>query len=61
MKKQIAVTLRRSCIGQPKKQRLVALGLGLTKMHRTVLREDTPAIRGMVYKIRHLVEVVEQA
>ncbi len=56
--KQIAITLRRSCIGRPKKHRLVALGLGLTKMNKTVILLDTPEIRGMANKICHLVEVV---
>jgi large subunit ribosomal protein L30 len=34
-------------------------GLGLRRMHQIVEREDTPAIRGMIHKVRHLVEVVE--
>jgi large subunit ribosomal protein L30 len=34
-------------------------GLGLRRMHQVVEREDTPAIRGMIHKVRHLVEVVE--
>jgi large subunit ribosomal protein L30 len=34
-------------------------GLGLRRMHQTVEREDTPAIRGMIHKVRHLVEVVD--
>ena len=34
-------------------------GLGLRKLHQVVERDDTPAIRGMVHKVRHLVEVVE--
>jgi large subunit ribosomal protein L30 len=59
MEKKLTITLRRSTIGQPQKQRLVAAGLGLTKLHKAVLREDTPQIRGMIYKIRHLVTVVE--
>jgi len=35
------------------------LGLGLRRMHQVVEREDTPAVRGMIHKVRHLVEVVE--
>jgi large subunit ribosomal protein L30 len=34
-------------------------GLGFRRMHQVVEREDTPAIRGMIHKVRHLVEVVE--
>jgi large subunit ribosomal protein L30 len=34
-------------------------GLGLRRLHQVVEREDTPAIRGMVHKVRHLVEVLE--
>jgi large subunit ribosomal protein L30 len=34
-------------------------GLGLRRMHQVVDREDTPAIRGMIHKVRHLVEVVK--
>lgn len=58
-KKKLAITLRRSCIGRPKKQKQVAAGMGLTKLHKTVVLEDTAQIRGMVYQVRHLVEVVE--
>src|SRR6267142_1247152 len=35
-------------------------GLGLRRMHQVVEREDTPSVRGMIHKVRHLVEVVEQ-
>jgi large subunit ribosomal protein L30 len=34
-------------------------GLGLRRMHQLVEREDTPSVRGMIHKVRHLVEVVE--
>lgn len=34
-------------------------GLGLRRMHQVVEREDTPAVRGMIHKVRHLVEVME--
>jgi large subunit ribosomal protein L30 len=34
-------------------------GLGLRRMHQVVEREDTPAVRGMIHKVRHLVKVVE--
>jgi large subunit ribosomal protein L30 len=34
-------------------------GLGLRRLHQVVERQDTPAVRGMIHKVRHLVEVVE--
>lgn len=57
--KTILVTLVRSGIGQPETQRRTLRGLGLTKMHRTVRLKDTPAIRGMIKKVEHLVRVQE--
>ena len=46
-----------SYIACTRDMRQTVRGLGLRKLHQTVEREDTPAIRGMVHKIRHLVEV----
>jgi len=57
--KKLAVTQIRSAIGRPDSQRQVLRGLGLGKLHRTVVRLDTPEIRGMIAKIAHLVEVEE--
>jgi large subunit ribosomal protein L30 len=54
---RLRVTLRRSPIGHPKNQKETARALGLTKLQRTVIRPDTPAIRGMVNTIGHLVTV----
>ena len=48
----------RSSIGCTRDMRQTVRGLGLRKLHQIVEREDTPAIRGMVHKIRHLVEVM---
>lgn len=56
---QIKITLRRSPIGRPGKHEKVLRGLGLTKLHKTVVRKDTPEIRGMVNKVIHMVEVEE--
>lgn len=56
---QLRITLRRSVIGHPKDQKQTALALGFRKMHQTVVRPDTPDVRGMVNKIRHLVAVEE--
>ncbi len=57
------VTVRQigSPIGRQKDQRATLVGLGLNKMHRTRVLEDTPAVRGMINKIRHLVRVEEEA
>lgn len=42
-------------------QRATLIGLGLNKRHRTSTLEDTPAVRGMIHKVRHLVRVVDQS
>jgi len=54
---QLSITLKRSQIGHPSKMRLVLMGLGLRKIGQTVSRPDTPQVRGLVNKVRHLVEV----
>jgi large subunit ribosomal protein L30 len=48
-----------SFIGCPRGMRQTIRGLGFRKMNQVVEREDTPAIRGMILKVRHLVEVCE--
>jgi large subunit ribosomal protein L30 len=48
-----------SFIGSTDDIRQAVRGLGLRRMHQVVEREDTPAIRGMIHKVRHLVRVVE--
>ena len=60
-KQSKTVTVRQigSPIGRPKDQRATLVGLGLNKMNRTRELEDTPAVRGMINKVSHLVEVVE--
>jgi large subunit ribosomal protein L30 len=55
----IKVTQIASAIGRNKKQRAVLIGLGLNKMNRSKLLQDSPSIRGMVYEVRHLVQVEE--
>ncbi|MBC2776901.1 50S ribosomal protein L30 [Parasphingopyxis marina] len=57
--KTIKVTQTGSPIRRDPKQRQTLIGLGLNKMHRTVELEDTPAIRGMIRKVHHMVEVQE--
>lgn len=54
---KIKVTQIGSPIGRPKDQRATLVGLGLNKMHRTRVLDDTPSIRGMVNKVHHLVKV----
>ena len=47
----------RSFIGCPRGMRETIRGLGLRRMNQLVEREDTPSIRGMIHRVRHLVEV----
>jgi len=49
----------RSAICAPQKQKLVIKGLGFTRLNQVIERPDTAAIRGMVAKVPHLIEVVE--
>ena len=60
MAKSIVVKQIGSPIRRPAVQRATLKGLGLNKMHRVRELEDTPAVRGMVAKIPHLVEIVEE-
>ena len=53
----LSITLKKSTIGHPEKMRLVLLGLGLKKIGQTVSRPDTPQVRGLINKVRHLIEV----
>ncbi len=54
---KIAITWKKSGIGFPQDQRGTIAGLGLRRLHQTVEHDDTPSIRGMVHKVRHLVQV----
>ena len=60
MAKTIVVKQIGSPIRRPAKQRQTLIGLGLNKMHKVRELEDTPSVRGMVRKIPHLVEIVEE-
>jgi ribosomal protein L30, bacterial/organelle len=55
----IKVKQTKSRIGAPKDQKRTLDALGLTKMNRVVEHEDTPALRGLIRKVHHLVTVVE--
>ena len=56
-KNMVRVTQTGSPIGRPKDQRATLVGLGLNKMHRTSELEDTPSVRGIISKGKHLVRV----
>ena len=58
--RKIKVTQTGSPIGRRKDQRATLIGLGLNKMNRSRELEDTPSVRGMIDKVRHLVAVEEQ-
>ena len=55
----VKVTLLKSPIGFNKNQATVVRSLGLRRIRHTVELKDTPATRGMIHKVRHLVEVAE--
>ncbi len=57
--KTVFVTLVRSPIGYTKDQKQTVLALGLRRMHQTIEHKDTPALRGMIRKVEHLVQVEE--
>ena len=55
----LKITLVRSPIGRVKSQKATVEALGIRKLNQTVEKKDTPAVRGMIDKISHLVEVEE--
>ncbi len=57
--KTLKVTLKRSLIGEKPKTRATVEGLGLRKINQTVVKPDSPSLRGMLHKVKHLVEVEE--
>ena len=56
-KKTVKVTQIGSPIGREGDQRATLVGLGLNKLHRSRELEDTPAVRGMIGKVRHLLQI----
>ncbi|ESQ77398.1 50S ribosomal protein L30 [Asticcacaulis sp. YBE204] len=56
---QVTVKQTGSPIRRTKDQRATLAGLGLNKMGRTSVLEDTPSVRGMIAKVAHLIEIVE--
>ena len=59
MEKKLKVTQVKSRIGSTKRIRATLTGLGLTRNNKTIIRKDTPEIRGMINKVQHLVKVEE--
>ncbi len=57
--KMLRITQVRSAIGLPKDQKATVRALGLKRMNHTVEQADTPTVRGMVFKVKHLVRVEE--
>ena len=58
--KTLRLKLVRSPIGCTERQRATVIALGLRKMHQVVEQQDSPVTRGMVKKVAHLVQVVEE-
>ncbi len=56
---KVKITQVRSAIGRQKGQKLTVRALGIRRMHQSVVHNDTPQIRGMIAKVRHLVNVEE--
>ncbi len=59
MAKKLRVTQRRSVIHRPKDQKATVRRLGLHRINDSVVKDDRPEIRGMIFKVRHLVDVEE--
>ncbi len=59
-KKTIKVKQIKSAIGRPDTQEKTLIGLGLNKLNKVRELEDTPSIRGMIRKVQHLVQVIEE-
>lgn len=57
--KKLKITLVKSGIAKPGKHKAVLVGLGLNKLNHSVIRLDTPEIRGMITKVFHLIKVEE--
>jgi large subunit ribosomal protein L30 len=56
---KLKVTQRRSVIDRPKDQKVTVRRLGLHRIRDSVIKDDTPDVRGMIAKVQHLVEVEE--
>ena len=56
---KIKISWVKSAIGCPEDQKATIAALGLRKLNQSVIQDDTPVIRGMLHKVRHLVKVEE--
>ncbi len=59
IEKKLRVTLVKSPIGNPQRQKLTVKALGFQHLNESIVHPDNPSIRGMIYKVRHLVRVEE--
>ena len=59
MAKKLKITQVRSCIGYKVKAKRTIEALGLKRMNHTVIHDDTPQVRGMAFRVRHMVQVEE--
>jgi large subunit ribosomal protein L30 len=59
--KKLRISLRKSIIGLSPRQEATVKALGLRRMHQSVTHDDTPAIRGMIAKVPHVLEVSHEA
>jgi|TARA_B100000530_G_scaffold310335_1_gene236679 large subunit ribosomal protein L30 len=58
---EVELTLVRSVSSANSKQKLVLRGLGLKKINQSVMRNDTPELRGMTFKVKHMITLKEKA
>jgi large subunit ribosomal protein L30 len=58
--KKLKIKLVKSGTGFPENQKRVIRGLGFRKLNEVISRPDSPEIRGMVFKVRHLVELIQE-
>ena len=56
----VTITQVKSAIGRKPRQRETLIGLGLNKLHKTRTLEDTPAVRGMIDKVKHLIRIEDR-
>jgi large subunit ribosomal protein L30 len=59
MSGKLKITLIKSMIGRPEKHRKVLRSMGLTRLNKTVVRQDCPQVRGMINAVGHLVKAEE--
>ncbi len=60
MARELRITYVKSAIGHRRDQKATVRALGLRRLQQTVVQRDTPQLRGMIFKVRHLVAVTEE-